>query len=96
MLAIITTKYRGPTDARGSRILVTIHLKADGSKHRRFQSWLHQYGIHDNHQSAAKQSLNGLPYPGGLHPDDIDVDGWTHDGTGHWVATIKGQAAGMG
>lgn len=92
MLAIITTKYAGPTNHTGSRILVTVHLKADGSKHRRTQSWLHSFGIHDNHQSAAKQSLDRLPYPGGLHMDDITVDGWTHDGVGHWVATVKAKA----
>jgi hypothetical protein len=92
MFAIITTKYSGPTDARGSRILVTIHLKADGSKHRRYQSWLHQYGIHDNHQSAARQAMWGMPAAKPIHIDDVEVDGWTHDGTGHWVATIKGDA----
>lgn len=90
MLASITTKYAGPTGSKGSRLLVTIHLKQDGSKHRRTLPWLHQYGIHDNHQSAAKQALNGLP--GDYHMDDIEVDGWTHDGAGHWVAMVKAKA----
>lgn len=89
MLATITTKYCGPTGSKGSRISVTIHLKADGSKHRRTQSWLHEYGVHDNHQSAAKQALWGMPSPAPIHMDDIEVDGWTHDGVGHWVATVK-------
>lgn len=92
MLAVITTKYAGPTDHKGSRILVTVHLKADGSTFRNTQSWLHSYGVHDNHQSAAKHALwdvsSGL-LPGAETLDDITVDGWTHDGVGHWVATVK-------
>ena len=82
MLAIITTKYCGPTGSTGSRINATLHLARDGSTVRARVSWNHGLGIEANHQQAAFAVLGKA----GLIRGDYTLDGWSHDGVGHWSA----------
>jgi hypothetical protein len=90
ILAIVTTKYCGPTGSKGGRISVTMRMFADGSTKRKVVGWLHQYGVHDNHQSAAHNAVwnthTDIRTGMGLQNEEVIVDGWSHDGTGHWVA----------
>jgi hypothetical protein len=83
MLASITTKYSGPTGSTGSRINATLHLARDGSTVRARVSWDHGLGIEANHKQAAFAVLGKA----GLIRGDYDLDGWSHDGVGHWSAT---------
>jgi hypothetical protein len=82
MIASITTKYSGPTGSTGSRINATLHLARDGSTVRVRVSWNHGLGIEANHKQAAFAALGKA----GLIRGDYDLDGWSHDGVGHWTA----------
>ena len=83
MIATITTKYSGPTGSAGSRVNATLHLRRDGSVVRVRVSWNHGLGVEDNHRQAAFAVLGKA----GLIRGDYALDGWSHDGVGHWSAT---------
>jgi hypothetical protein len=48
----ITTRYAGPTDTRGSRIVATCH-KLDGKRVTRTRSYDHSTGTSENLHAAA-------------------------------------------
>lgn len=96
MLAIITTKYRGPTDRSGSRIVAKAMFAAGRTgtpdSKRTTKPWDHSMSNEENHMQAAFKVLAA----GGLIRGDYVLTGFrSDDGTGHWAATIKAQAAGM-
>jgi hypothetical protein len=94
MIAIITTKYRGPTDARGSRILAKADInpgvyRTTVFKARASLPWDHRWSNEDNHKQAAMAAVAKAGFAG----DGYEVAGFRDDdGIGHWVATIKGDA----
>lgn len=88
MLASITTKYAGPTDRWCGRILATAHLRRDGSVVRARVSWNHGLGVEENH----KQAVFAVLAKAGLIRGDYALDGWSHDGVGHWAATDTAKA----
>ena len=90
MLASITTKYAGPTDSRGSRITATLSARSDGSTHRRTVGWGHEKDVHGNHVNAALVVASQVL---GQYAEHLDIDGWTHDGVGHWVISLKGEVS---
>ena len=67
----ITTKYLGPTDHRGSRIVVT----TDGL-HRKVVPWDHALNVVDNHAVAASILFENM----GWHKYADLVMGSTKDG----------------
>lgn len=82
MIASITTKYRGPTDRTGSRVVAVARLKRDGSTVRITRPWNHAEGVEENHRRAAFAALDRA----GVPANNYVLDGFNHDGVGTWVA----------
>ena len=73
MYAAITTRYLGPTDRRGSRVVASA-----GDGRRLTVGWNSALNVEANHRAAALALRNKLKWTGDL------VGGW-HDNTGLWV-----------
>ena len=65
----ITTRYMGPTNFKGSRIVVT-----SGNGHRMIVSWDHALDVGENHAAAAKALADKMEWGGEW------VGGGTKDG----------------
>lgn len=73
MYAAITTKFVGPTNVRGSRVVADA-----GDKRRLIVSWDHSLNSENNHRAAALALRDKLGWTGDL------VGGW-HENIGLWV-----------
>jgi hypothetical protein len=58
----ITTKYVGPTNHRGTRVIAT----SEGG-HRLVHSWKYELGTYENHKAAAQALAHKLGWKGTLH-----------------------------
>jgi hypothetical protein len=74
MRQAITTKYLGPTDKRGARIVAT------AAAGRKVFHWDHAENTEENHKIAATHYANDLNWNGRL------IGGCTHDG--HYVFVL--------
>lgn len=61
MRQAITTKYVGPTDTRGSRVIASCDAK------RIIVSWSHLMNVDDNHIAAARKLASELGWSGAWH-----------------------------
>jgi len=76
----ILTRYAGPTDTRGSRILATW----DGGRLSR--PYFHALDSEENHRCAALDAFARM----GLDMSEMDMHtGWTRDGYAHVLAPRK-------
>jgi len=94
MIASITTKYSGPTDRSGSRIIAKAMFAAGRTgtpdSKRTTKAWDHSLSNEENHRQAAFKALSA----GGLIHGDYDLTGFrSDDGTGYWSAVAKEQPA---
>jgi hypothetical protein len=94
MIASITTKYSGPTDRSGSRIVAKAMFAAGRTgtpdSKRTTKAWDHSLSNEENHRQAAFKALAA----GGLIRGDYDLTGFrSDDGTGYWCAVAKDQPA---
>jgi hypothetical protein len=67
-LRMCKTRYAGPTDTRGGRVIAT-HLTTGK---RATTPWDHALGIEENHARAAINVLGGLP----THCTSVDGGGF--------------------
>lgn len=79
---VIITRYLGPTDYRGSRVVAT-HKRDNGQTWRKVVSWDHALNSEQNHQAAAEALLAAWPYETSLR-----ISGRGHDADAYyWLAT---------
>ena len=69
----IVTRYLGPTDTKGSRIVAT-HKRDSETTWRKVISWDHSLDSSENHQAAAQALLHSWPYG-----TDLEIVARGHD-----------------
>lgn len=62
MAQAISTKYLGPTNNRGARVVAK-----SASGHRHVMSWDHALNVPDNHAAAAQELAEKLAWVGKWH-----------------------------
>jgi len=79
--AAIRTRYAGPTDSRGSRIIVTAKWWSGHKSRRAIYDWDHALEPKENHAAAAQKWLNKYnTYGATVVPPGLNYDGdyyWT-------------------
>jgi len=79
---VIITRYLGPTNCRGSRVVAT-HKRDNGQTWRKVLGWDHALNSEENHQAAAEALLAAWPYETSLR-----ISGRGHDANAYyWMAT---------
>ncbi len=83
---VIVTRYLGPTNCRGSRIVAT-HKRDEATTWRKTLSWDHALGAEANHHAAAEALLAAWPYA-----FDAAIAGRGHDHDAYyWLAVSRWQ-----
>mgnify|MGYP003651204066 CR=1 FL=1 len=76
---LIKTRYLGPTNHRGSRVVAT-HKWCDSETKRATVSWDYELDAQDNHLAAAQQLAAVMfSLPSSSVPGKISGMGWDHD-----------------
>ena len=83
---IIITRYIGPTNTRGSRVIAT--HKRDSSRSGCFPwraviNWQHELSAEENHRAAADKLLSQWPYE-----TDLTIVGRGHDADAYFWLTV--------
>tara|TARA_R100001082_G_C4355972_1_gene156909 strand:- start:954 stop:1262 length:309 start_codon:yes stop_codon:yes gene_type:complete len=85
--AAIRTRYAGPTNSRGSRIIVTDSKFFDEARQRHTYDWDHALDVNENHAQAAQEFLdryhNSTRYHG--NKNVIDGPGLCFDNDFYWT-----------
>jgi hypothetical protein len=76
----IRTRYAGPTNTRGSRIIAS-----DSDGNRAVMSYQHQYNSDELHRMAAQKLMDKMGWP-----NEIIGGGFGHDN--YWVMLPKQRA----
>lgn len=86
---IVITRFKGPTDSRGSRIIAT-HKRDSDVTFRRTIPWDHSLSPEQNHLAAAEALLAAWPaYADGSRPHFV-IAGRGHDHAAYyWLATLQ-------
>jgi len=80
----IVTRYLGPTNYKGSRVIAT-HKRACDAKWTKTLSWDHALSAEENHQAAAQALLNAWPYTTTLR-----IVGRGHDAEAYfWLCCVE-------
>jgi hypothetical protein len=83
----IRTRYAGPTNTRGSRIIVTDSRYFDDPRRRHTYDWDHARDVNENHAQAAQEFLdryhNATRYHG--NKNVIDGPGLCFDDDFYWT-----------
>jgi hypothetical protein len=79
----IITRYLGPTNTLGSRIVAT-HKRDSDTTWRKVLRWDHALSAAENHQLAAEALLASWPYP-----TDLVVAGRGHDQDAYYWLTVN-------
>lgn len=84
---VIITRYLGPTDQRGSRVVAT--HRRDSSRStchpwRKCLSWDHALSAEENHQAAAQALLDSWPYD-----TKLEIVGRGHDADAYYWLTVS-------
>jgi hypothetical protein len=86
---VIVTRYLGPTNSRGSRVVAT-HKRDSETTWRKVIDWDHALNGAENHQAAAQALLNAWPMESGLV---IAGRGYDHDAY-FWLTVGRWQLVG--
>lgn len=84
---VIITRYLGPTNRLGSRVVATHRRDSSRSNcqpWRKSFSWDHAISSEENHQSAAQALLDSWPYE-----TDLQIVGRGHDAEGYYWLTVS-------
>jgi hypothetical protein len=84
MSNVITTKYAGPTNSRGARIIAT-EVSGDTKRRRRSFPWNYSLGHERNHDIAARELAYSLKLDGRW------AKGYVHNGGNVYVRVIGGE-----
>lgn len=86
---IIVTRYLGPTNHRGSRIIAT-HKRDSETTYRATIPWQHDLSPEDNHLAAAERLLDGWPQYGDGSGPRFRIGGRGHDHDAYYfLATLE-------
>ena len=84
---VIITRYLGPTDHRGSRVVATHRRDSSRSTYqpwRKALAWDHALSSEANHQAAAQALLESWPYE-----TDLQIVGRGHDADAYYWLTVS-------
>lgn len=87
MRQAIVTRYAGPTDHRGSRVVV----KSQAG--RKVYPWAHEHDVEENHRIAARQYAKQMKWWG---PRVRMYGGALPDGTGYAFVLVEPGTEGTG
>lgn len=79
---VIVTRYLGPTNYRGSRIVAT-HKRDSETTWRKVTDWDHALNSIENHQAAAAALLASWPLD-----SDLVIAGRGHDNEAYYWLTV--------
>ena len=79
--AAIRTRYAGPTNSRGSRIIVTDSRFFDEARQRHTYDWNHALDVNENHAQAAQAWFDKF----NDHNATIKGAGLSYDGDYYWT-----------
>ena len=80
---VIITRYLGPTNTRGSRVVAT-HKRDNKTTSRKIVSWDHALNAEANHQAAAEALLAVWP-----HETRLRIVGRGHDADAYfWLCSV--------
>ena len=84
---VIITRYLGPTDRLGSRVVATHRRDSSRSSchpWRKSVSWDHALSAEANHEAAAQALLGSWPYE-----TDLQIVGRGHDADAYYWLTVS-------